>query len=209
MKTLTINKRSIMAIGLVTILVGLLIPQTAMAKLPAGIDPNHPIEIAMVPGQTIVKTGKLAAGQETWFAVKVSDVYDRYTDSEDGEDRPPLDLTLFVTPVDGNKTRHISMDLFPGSYAQHWSVGHLYTVDLDYDDDAKDLPPAPFGAGRVIDRADEDEVYVTGEGDPLLGTLKWSGRVTDNEFFLVRISNGNGSAVDYTLYTDDIIDVEF
>lgn len=208
MKTLTINKRSIMVIGLVTILVSLLIPQTAMAKLPAGIDPNHPIEIAMVPGQTIVKTGKLAAGQETWFAVKVSDVYDRYTDDEDGEDRPPLDLTLFVTPVDGNEIQHISMDLFPGSYAQHWSVGHLYTVGLDYDDDAKDLPPAPFGAGRVVDRADQDDIYVTGEGDSRVGQLTWSGRVTNNEPFLVRISNDNGSAVDYTLYTDDIIDVE-
>jgi hypothetical protein len=209
MKTLTINKRSIIAIGVVTILVSLLIPQTAMAKLPAGIDPNHPIQIAVVPGQTMAKTGKLAAGQEAWFSVKVSDVYNRFTDDEDGEDRPPLDLTLFVTPVDGNKARHIRMDLFPGNYAGHWSAGHLYKESLDYSDDDNDLPPAPFGVGRMVDRAVEDDVYINVQGDPLLGQLTWSGRVTDNEFFLVRISNGNGSAVDYTLYTDDIIDVEF
>jgi hypothetical protein len=209
MKTLTINKRSIIAIGVVTILVSLLIPQTAMAKLPAGIDPNHPIQIAVVPGQTIAKTGKLEAGQEAWFSVKVSDVYDRFTDDEDGKDRPPLDLTLFVTPVDGNKARHIRMDLFQGNYAGHWSAGHLYTESLDYSDDDNDLPPAPFGVGRMVDRAVEDDVYINVQGDPLLGQLTWSGRVTDNEFFLVRISNGNGSAVDYTLYTDDIIDVEF
>jgi hypothetical protein len=198
-----------MAIGLVTILISLLIPQTAMAKPPADIDPIHPIEIAMFPGQTIVEKGKLAAGQETWFLMKVSDVYDRYTDDENGEDRPPLDLTLFVTPVDGNKVRHIRLDLFPGSYARHWSDGHLYTEGLDYGDDANHLPPAPFGAGRVVDRAGEDHVYVTGEGDPRVGQLTWSGRVTDNAYFLVRIQNGNGSAVDYTLYTDDIIDVKF
>lgn len=205
MKTLTINRRGMIAVSLITILFSLLISQTAMAKLPAGIDPNYPIEIVLAPNQTSLNTGNLAAGQETWFAVKVNDLYAQSDDEDNDKDRPPLDLTLFVTPIDNNKIRHIRMDLFPGSYAQHWSVGHLYRDDVD--NDYEDMV-TPFGAGRVVDRAEEDEVYITGEGDPLVGALTWSGHINNNEIFLVRIQNGNGSAVDYWLYTDDIIDVE-
>ncbi len=149
----------------------------------------------------------MAAGQETWFAVKVTDLYAQYDGQGNDADRPPLDLTLFVTPADGNKTRHIRMDLFPSSYAEHWSAGHVYRQDAN--DDDENLPPGPFGGGRVVDRAEENQVYISGAGDPLVGQLTWSGHVNNNETILVYIQNGNGTAVDYMLYTDDIIDVAF
>jgi hypothetical protein len=210
MKIVTISKRSIMTIGLLIILASLLIPQTAMAKLPAGIDPNHPLEIALAPNQTGLKTGQLAAGQEAWFAVKVTDLYALSAeDSDDDDGRLPLDLTLFVTPVDGNKIHKIRMEIFPGSYASHWSVGHLYTDGLDDDDADYAAAVTPFGVGRAVDRVAEDHHYKTGEGDPLVGSLVWSGDVINNDTILVRILNDNGAPVDYWFFTDHIIDVEF
>lgn len=217
MKTITINKRYIMTLGLVLVLFSLLIPQTALAKtpVPAGTDPNYPLAITLNPNQVTFKTGQLATGQETWFAVKVTDLYalsaaNRHNDDDDDDDdgRLPLDLTLFVAPIDGNQIHKIRMEIFPGSYASHWSVGHLYTDGLDDDDVDYAAAVTPFGVGRAVDRVDEDHHYKTGEGDPLLGSLVWSGDVINNETVLVRVLNDTGASVSYWFFTGHIIDVE-
>jgi len=162
--------------------------------------------------ETVARSGELAPGQEKWFEVTVDDVAGLYANTgadidDDGLDKAPLDLTLFVTPVDGNTVQQIRMDIFPASYAAHWSHGHAFDESLIGDDE---LHAVPFGAGRIVERDEVSDVfYYTNDddtGDQSLGTLTWSGNINNGEMFLVRIANGNGSPADYTLVTDQAFD---
>jgi hypothetical protein len=209
MKTLSIDKRSVLGIGLVTVLVGVLLAPTVLAAPPAGSDPNNPFALGVAPDETVVRTGELEAGEEVWYAITVTDAAGLYTDAVDGDnrvDKPPLDLTLAVTPVDGNTIQKIRMELFPASYADHWSHGHIFVEGADTDDE--EFHSFPFGMGTMVDRAVENFTLGNADGDPRLGTLVWSGNVSDKETVLVRVANENGSAVDYALYTDNIVDNE-
>jgi hypothetical protein len=192
MKTLTFDKRSILVVGLVAVLVGLLITPAVLAAPPAGIDPNYPIQLSAVPDQAVVRNGELGAGEEVWYAATVTDAAGQYTDV----DQVPLDLTLVITPIDGNTIRQFRMEIFPNSYAEHWSHGHIFVEGADTGEG--EFHSVPFGMGSLVDS----------EGNPRLDTLTWNGRVNDKETVLVRIANANESAVDYALYTDDIVDAE-
>jgi hypothetical protein len=143
-----------------------------------------------------------------WFALTVDDVAGLYANTgadidDDGLDQAPVDLTLLVTPVDGNTVQQFRMDVFPDWYAAHWSHGHGFDESMLGDDD---LHAVPFGAGRIVERGEESDLfyytYDDDAGDQSLGTLTWSGNVNDGEMFLVRIENGSGSPADYTLVTD-------
>jgi hypothetical protein len=173
---------NLLMIGLVLLLISLLTPQAAQAKVPIGTDPNFPIEVSLTPDQVVLKAGSLAAGQEQWYAVKVTEL--------DGESRQPLALSLFATPGDGNTIEKVQMDLFPGSYAAYWSAGDLTQEAI-----------TTFGQGRIVER--------DGEGDPLLGTLVWRGDVNNNEPVFVCLRNDNDFAVSYWLFTDFIDQAEF
>jgi hypothetical protein len=163
MKTLTFDKRSILVVGLVAVLVGLLITPAVLAAPPAGIDPNYPIQLS--------------------DAATVTDAAGQYTDV----DQVPLDLTLVITPIDGNTIRQFRMEIFPNSYAEHWSHGHIFVEGADTGEG--EFHSVPFGMGSLVDS----------EGNPRLDTLTWNGRVNDKETVLVRIANANESAVDYAL----------
>jgi len=211
MKILAIDKRSILGIGLVAVLLGVLLAPTVLAAPPAGSDPNNPFTLAVAPDETVVRSGELGAGEEVWYAITVTDAAGLYaSDGADVDDddisQPPLDLTLQVLPVDGNTIQNIRMEVFPASYADHWSHGHMFVEGADTDDD--EFHAFPFGMGTMVDRADEDFALGNADGDPRLGTLIWGGRVNDKDTVLVRVANENGSDVDYRLYTDNIIDNE-
>jgi hypothetical protein len=155
-------------------------------------------------------SGELAPGQDVWYQLTVDDVAGLYANSgadidDDGLDQVPTELTVFVTPVDSNTVQKIRMDIFPASYASHWSHGHAFDESLIGDDE---LHAVPFGAGRIVERGEESDffyyTYDDDAGDRFLGTLTWSGKVNNAEPFLVRIANGNGSPADYTLITDQV-----
>ena len=156
MNTVTSYKRSIWAaIGVAAMAVGLLVPAAVSADVPAGIDPNNPIQVVVGDAQTVAQTGQLAPLQEVWFEVTPPDFFRPedtldYNVREDSlESVPPLDMTLFVTPIDGNEIQGIKMDLFPAGYAQHYSHGHIYRLGLTDAEEAELVHAAPFGAGTV------------------------------------------------------------
>ena len=210
MKALKINKGSIFGIGIAALLLAVLVPQAALAAPPAGIDPNNPTKLSVVPGESAVRMGQLGPGEEVWYEVTVNDLAGLYLNSgadidEDNIDRVPLDLTVFVTPVDGNTLQQIRLDLFSASYASHWSHGHGFNESMIGDDE---LHAVPFGAGRIVERDEvSDPFYYTYDGDAgdqSLGTLAWSGNVENAEPFLVSLRNDNGSTIDYALFTDQV-----
>ena len=199
------------------------------ATMQAGIDPNHPIALSITAGQDMPETGTLAPGQQVWYAVTVNDPNGAYigvneehnknapgvdTDAKDKNDteqtasnnntsqsldQPPFNLSLFVTPGNGNNIDNVQMDLFPDSYAQQWSVGKIYTPGMD-----NPAGVAPFGTGSVVDHSSDNF-----HGDPNVGELTYGGRVIGGQTFLVEIQNGNAQPISYHLYTAHLDNVTF
>jgi hypothetical protein len=207
MKTLTLNKHSFLAgMGLVALLVGLAMPATASAASQVGIDPNHPMALSIVPGQNVTETGQLAPGQQVWYAITVNDVNGRYVNKDGSSkiDQPPLDLSLFVTPGNGNGIDHIQMDMFSGNYAQEWSHGQIWTPGMKTE---RDLPNvAPFGTGSVVTNSDKSD---TNPGDPNVGQLTYSGNAISGQTILLLVENDNAYPVSYHLYTTNMTNVQF
>jgi hypothetical protein len=217
MRILPINKHSFVAgMGLVALVVGLAMPVTASAASQVGIDPNHPIAVSIVPGQDVTETGTLAPGQQVWYSIKVNDVNGRYAKTDNDQDRasenqegiqdqPPLDLSLFATPGNGNSIDHVQMDLFSGKYAQEWSQGQIWVPGMKTD--VSDRPNvAPFGAGSVVTNSDKSDKNT---GDPNVGELTYSGNVISGETVLVLLQNNNPYPVSYHLYTANMTNVQF
>lgn len=208
MRILTINKHSFVAgMGLVALFVGLAMPVTASAASQVGIDPNHPIAVSIVPGQDVTETGQLTPGQQVWYSIKVNDVNGRYVDKDSSNklDQPPLDLSLYATPGNGNSIDHVQMDLFSGNYAQEWSHGQMWTPGMKTD--VSDRPNvAPFGAGSVVTNSDKSD---NNSGNPNVGELTYSGNVISGETVLVLLQNNNPYAVSYHLYTANMTNVQF
>ncbi len=146
--------------------------------LPAGIDPNHPQDLTLKPLEVRLEEGKIEAGTDHWFALEVAEV--------NGKSRYPVNLTLFVTPGDGNMIHKVHMDLFPYTYAHHWSVGNPEAAHN-------------FGAGRIVER----------DGDHLTGERVWNGNLENDITYLVRLRNDNPFDIDFHLFTGDIINWEF
>jgi hypothetical protein len=206
MRILTLNKHSFVAgMGLVALLVGLAMPVTASAASQAGIDPNSPIAVSIVPGQDVTETGTLAPGQQVWYSITVNDTNGRYVNKDGSKklDQPPLDLSLFATPGNGNSIDHVQMSLFSGNYAQEWSHGQIWTPGMKTD--VSDRPNvAPFGTGSVVTNSDRSD---TNPGDQNVGELTYSGNVISGETILVLIQNGNPYPVSYHLYTTNMANV--
>ena len=188
--------------------------ELVMASLMAGTDPNHPLQVFLVNGQVVSQNGRIPDSDEVWFAVTTSDIDDRYINQGGSEadqlDRAPLDLTLFFTPVEGNTVDKVQMELFPASYATHWSHGHIYRFGLSDDEEDELVHSAPMGRGSlaVVDGANEDDqvLYFQAEDGAPVGKLNWSGLAFQNETILVRVANDTGQPIDYVLYTADVAD---
>jgi hypothetical protein len=205
MRILTLNKHSFLAgMGLVALLVGLAMPVTASAASQAGIDPNSPIAVSIVPGQDVTETGQLAPGQQVWYSITVNDVNGRYV-NKDGSikiDQPPLDLSLFATPGNANSIDHVQMSLFSGNYAQEWSHGQIWTPGMKTERDMPNV--APFGTGSVVTNGGRSD---TNPGNPNVGELTYGGNVISGQTILVLIQNGNAYSVSYHLYTANLNNV--
>jgi hypothetical protein len=220
MKTPMISKRSLLSgLGLVAILSAFLIPATVLAAPPAGPDPNTPTSVMIAADQVVSRTGHLAPGQETWYAVQVYDVAGRYAEEKHGNggpdrtaavSRPPLSLTLFVTGGSGDGVNHMAMDLFRADYARHWSHGHIF-VDALTDRQQQALEhAAPFGAGSVVVRSGPDSIFSgSRQVDASVGQMIWSGNVENGQPVLILVRNGNAFPVDFKLYTGGMTDVAF
>jgi hypothetical protein len=208
MRILPINKHSFVAgMGLVALVVGLAMPVTASAASQVGMDPNHPIAVSIVPGQDVTETGTLAPGQQVWYSIQVNDVNGRYVDKDSTHklDQPPLDLSLYATPGNGNSIDHVQMDLFSGKYAQEWSTGQIWTPGMKTD--VSDRPNvAPFGAGSVITNSDKSD---NNSGNPNVGELTYSGNVISGNTILLLVQNNNPYPVSYHLYTANMTNVQF
>ncbi len=208
MRILPINKHSFVAgMGLVALVVGLAMPVTASAASQVGIDPNHPIAVSIVPGQDVSETGTLAPGQQVWYSITVNDVNGRYVDKDSRNklDQPPLDLSLYATPGNGNSIDHVQMDLFSGKYAQEWSNGQIWVPGMKTD--VSDRPNvAPFGAGSVVTNSDKSD---NNSGNPNVGELTYAGNVISGNTVLVLLQNNNPYPVSYHLYTANMTNIQF
>ncbi len=151
--------------------------EAVVSDLPAGIDPNNPVQVTLKPNEIRLEEGHIAAGTDHWLAMEVAEV--------NGDSNQPLELTLFVTPGDGNMVHKIHMDMFLDTYAHHWSVGNPDAVQN-------------FGAGRIVER----------DGDPLTGELVWNGHFLTDQTYLVQLRNDNDFDVDFYLFTGDVINAE-
>jgi hypothetical protein len=208
MRILPINKHSFVAgMGLVALFVGLAMPVTASAASQVGIDPNSPIAVSIVPGQDVSETGALAPGQQVWYSITVNDVNGRYVDKDSSNklDQPPLDLSLYTTPGNGNSIDHMQMDLFSANYAQEWSHGQIWVPGMKTD--VSDRPNvAPFGAGSVVTNSDKSD---NNSGNPNVGELTYTGNVISGNTVLVLLQNNNPYPVSYHLYTANMTNVQF
>jgi hypothetical protein len=208
MRILPINKHSFVAgMGLVALFVGLAMPVTASAASQVGIDPNSPIAVSIVPGQDVSETGTLAPGQQVWYSITVNDVNGRYVDKDSSNklDQPPLDLSLYTTPGNGNSIDHMQMDLFSANYAQEWSHGQIWVPGMKTD--VSDRPNvAPFGAGSVVTNSDKSD---NNSGNPNVGELTYTGNVISGNTVLVLLQNNNPYPVSYHLYTANMTNVQF
>jgi hypothetical protein len=202
MRHLRTNVRNILALGMVVMFGALAMPRPASAEVPAGVDPNNAIQITLTPNETEMETGKLAVGEDMWYSMKVTDLSALNNTNRNDEDRPPLDLTLFVAPADGNDIHDIRMEIYQADYAKQWSQGRIYRQGSAAVEDGDVMPP--FGAGRVV-TADDERATPT-DGNPHVRSLLWNGNVNNNQTVLVRLYNTNDAPVSYWLFTDDVID---
>jgi LPXTG-site transpeptidase (sortase) family protein len=94
-------------------------------------------------------------------------------------------LTLFFTPDNGNRAHLVNFQIFPADQITRW---HGDGVDQMHN----------LGAGGIVSR----------DGNLLTGELLWSGWVTEGETYYIRVFNGADVAIDYWLFTDDVIAAE-
>ncbi len=103
----------------------------------------------------------------------------------DAEAFEQLTLSLFFTPDDGNRVHHVNLDIFPADQLHIWQRGDT--------DQLRNV-----GAGSVVSR----------DGDPNTGELLWSGWLMDGETYYVRLRNDADAAINYWLFTADVVHPE-
>jgi hypothetical protein len=195
-KNLSINKHTFFALGAASVLLlSMALPAMAAVPSPVGAAANNPIAMSILPGQDVSQTGTLAPGQSIWYSVTVNDQSGKYevdtnhTGNGDVNEssvpnelgRPPLDLSLFVTPGNPNQLDHVQMNLYAGqSYVNTGTT---------------------FGAGNMVPRTSDFH------GDPNVGELTYSGWVDNGQQTLIQITNTNAVPVSYDLFTANMTNV--
>ncbi len=92
-------------------------------------------------------------------------------------------FTMIFTPDDGNRIRQVNFQLFEGNQLRDWSPDNRFGI-------------VGFGQGSVVNR----------DGGIETGELLWKGHVIANDTYFMRISNESDTAIDYTIYPDDVIE---
>jgi stress response protein SCP2 len=195
-KNLSISKHTFFALGAASVLLlSMALPAMAAAPSPAGSSDVSPIALSIGAGQDMGETGTLAPGQSVWYSVDVTDSSGRYevdtnhtgngdvneSNTTNELDRPPLDLSLFVTPGNPNQLDHVQMNLYAGVSAVNAGT--------------------TFGAGNMVPRNSDFH------GDPNVGELTYSGWVDNDIPTLIQITNTNAVPVSYDLFTANMTNV--
>jgi hypothetical protein len=94
-------------------------------------------------------------------------------------------FTLIFTPDDGHRMHNVGLEIIPLDQLHIWQRG-----------DTEQL--RNVGAGNVVSR----------DGDPNTGELLWSGWLIDGETYYVRLRNDAEVAIDYWLFTADVMRTE-
>jgi stress response protein SCP2 len=196
MKHLTISKHSFFAVGAASVLLlSMALPAMAAAPAVAGSSDLAPIAMTINAGQNVSQSGTLNPGQSVWYSVTVNDPHGRYevdanhtgngdineSNTPNEVDRPPLDMSLFVTPGSGNYNDHVNMKLYTGVNA----------VNAGTD----------FGAGNIVPRTSDFH------GDPNVGQQNYSGWVDSGIPTLIQITNNNSVPISYDLFTANMTNV--
>jgi hypothetical protein len=147
-------------------------PPPPPSDVPAGVDPNHPLPLAIG-----LNKDSLNPGQERWYSIVRG-----YLSEQDFKQ---LTLSLFFTPDDGNRVHHVNFELFTANQLHIWQRGDTDQLHN-------------FGAGSAVSR----------DGDPNTGELLWSGWLMSGESYLLKISNNADVAIDYWLFTADVLHPE-
>ena len=198
MKHLNISKHSFFALGAASVmLLSLALPAMAAAPAVAGSSDVSPIALSINAGQDMSQSGTLAPGQSVWYSVTVNSSSSQYevdnnkhgngdvneSSTANELDRPPLDLSLFVTPGSGNYNYHVNMNLYAGQSAVNAGI--------------------TFGAGNIVPQGSDFK------GDPNVGQQTYSGWVDNGIPTLIQITNNNSVPISYHLYTANMTNVSF
>lgn len=126
--------------------------------------------IPVKSGQNI---GGLDPGEEAWYSFSFQD--------DDNEFFEEMDLTMIVTPDDGNRIHYVTFDVFTADGVKGWSPGDNSQINN-------------LGAGSLVVR----------DNNSLTGERFWTGWIVENELYYVQIRNGSDTRIDYWLFTEDV-----
>ncbi len=138
---------------------------------------------ATVTGGTPFSAVTLAEGVNTGVLAPGEQRWFKYNPDPNGN---PVDLekslTLIFTPDDGNRKYNVALELF-----EEGELGKYFQGDTSNMNN--------FGAANVVDR----------DGNPETGELFWHGWLSGAKTYYVMLENGTDVAIDYWLFTEDII----
>jgi hypothetical protein len=117
--------------------------------------------------------GGLDARDQVWYSFSIAD--------HDSEYFEEMNLTLVVTPDNGNRIRNFTFDIYTDREIQNWLLGHNAEINN-------------IGAGSVVLR----------DSNPETGERFWNGWVVDGSLYYVQIRNSTDTHMDYWLFTDDV-----
>ncbi len=171
MKRMIVGTGRFIFIGQMILVIHLLASK-AVAGAGGGLSP-----FTAIPLNDGRNTGTLAPGEARWYTFVLG--------GSEAAFQRQVDLTLFFTPDDGNRTHLVNFQIFSTDQITRWrgdGAGHMQNL----------------GSGGVVSR----------DGNPLTGELLWSGWVVDSETYYIRVLNGADVSIDYCLFTGNVIAAE-
>ena len=134
---------------------------------------TDPVNTASLDPSGLTK-GKLQPNSTGWYEFNKADIKDKGEIVDAG-------FTLFATPLDGNSSHNVQVELFASDQTDRWLRGT-----------PEDM--TNFGAGMWVER----------DGDDVTGERVWKGSVIGGDTYLVAIRNSNDFEVDFWLFEGDI-----
>ncbi len=119
-----------------------------------------------------VNQGKLAPGESRWYEVMLSDL--------DPTTLERLELSMYVTPDDGNRRHKIGFELYSADQRALWSRDDVGAM-------------TNFGAGALVSL----------DNNPETAEYLWEGHMIDENFNYIKIHNGSDVTIDFWLFTEE------